>query len=501
MYGSRRRLFLSFLFFTMMGAPGVANAAVLVVPSVYPTIQAAIDAAADGDKVLVGAGIYHESVVWTGKAIELAGVGVNGTIIDPVLAGRCLWMIDVPFPGRVHDITCQRGYAHEETGSKDGGGALIQGGSPRFSRVVFRWNGADSCGAGLWVEGARVSVRDAVFFSNTLDFAGVGAGMGVTNGGFIDVANTLFVDNIASLFHGGGLAVIEGSHAAVRKSRFESNMSQFGGGIYSNESVVDVGLSVLRHNGSHALGSALGAKNSSVRVFDSSFDENQSFARRKHVVSVDGDLRIHRSTITKNDGGGIFSTGNLDVESCVFSGNATASGGAIFAKGDARVTNSLFFANIADGEGGLSASPPSGGAIESNGTLQVSACTFHGNKAKGPIPPGQGGALNVPSGSATVINSIFWGNLPNEIEGAVTVSHSDVQGGFPGTGNIDQDPQFVDMGAFDLRLAPCSPARDAGVLFGGMPATDLIGNPRVVDLAPDMGAYEITTACVAYTGL
>jgi hypothetical protein len=43
-----------------------------------------------------------------------------------------------------------------------------------------------------------------------------------------------------------------------------------------------------------------------------------------------------------------------------------------------------------------------------------------------------------------VTNSILWGNTPNQIEGNSTVRYSDVQGVWPGEGNIDADPYFVD---------------------------------------------------------
>src|SRR5688572_4599145 len=62
--------------------PAAALAGTLRVPSEdYPDIQAAVNASADGDTILVAAGIYWTSVQVTGKN-NLRIRGVEGTILD-----------------------------------------------------------------------------------------------------------------------------------------------------------------------------------------------------------------------------------------------------------------------------------------------------------------------------------------------------------------------------------------------------------------------------------
>ncbi len=67
-----------------LGAVGVALAATTHVPVEHDRIQAAIDAAATGDSVLVQPGTYPESIDFRGKAITVCGTA-------PSLGGRGLY--------------------------------------------------------------------------------------------------------------------------------------------------------------------------------------------------------------------------------------------------------------------------------------------------------------------------------------------------------------------------------------------------------------------------
>src|SRR5213080_499591 len=66
------------------GSPAQASPTTVIhVPGDQPTIQAAIDAAVDGDVVAVDPGTYQENINLEGKAIKIASTsGPSGTIID-----------------------------------------------------------------------------------------------------------------------------------------------------------------------------------------------------------------------------------------------------------------------------------------------------------------------------------------------------------------------------------------------------------------------------------
>src|SRR5690606_27811121 len=111
---------------------------------------------------------------------------------------------------------------------------------------------------------------------------------------------------------------------------------------------------------------------------------------------------------------------------------------------------------------------------------------------------------------ASVKNSIFYNNpfvaVNNIISyrgaSAAAVSYSIVEGGHPGTGKLNVNPAFVNAaspagedgipGTADdgFRLLDTSPAINAGAYDPSLPATDIIGNTRIVGNSVDMGAYE-----------
>ena len=59
----------------------LVRAGTIVVPDDYPTIQAAINAANEGDNVYVKAGVYFENIVIR-RSLTLTGENRDTTIID-----------------------------------------------------------------------------------------------------------------------------------------------------------------------------------------------------------------------------------------------------------------------------------------------------------------------------------------------------------------------------------------------------------------------------------
>ena len=191
-------------------------------------------------------------------------------------------------------------------------------------------------------------------------------------------------------------------------------------------------------------------------------------------------------------GGGIYGDAGAApiLERCRFIGNRARLGGGAFACREAtpRIVNGEFRENVARFGGGIDSrrsdveligsllldnrADGRGGAasITEGSSLRMSFTTITGNRAGMYC-----GGLSFGDARATIDHTVVWGNLapgraqldakdarsvrdPDSIE----LSHCDVEDGWPGSGNIDEDPRFVDPEAGDFHLGAGSPCRDAG---------------------------------------
>ncbi|UCG48473.1 MAG: hypothetical protein JSU94_01605, partial [Phycisphaerales bacterium] len=183
-------------------------------------------------------------------------------------------------------------------------------------------------------------------------------------------------------------------------------------------------------------------------------------------------------------GGGMYNyEGSPRLTRCAFLGNsavgANGRGGGFFSyEGDPTVEGCLFAGNAASRKGG--------GMWNYSGNPKILNCTFSGN---------EGGGLWNYEGSPAVVNSILWGNGDSQISshfGGLVVRYSDVQGGWPGEGNLAADPLFVDSGGGDYHVLAESPCVNGGdnSAVPEWATADLDGGPRILDGVVDMGCYE-----------
>jgi len=189
------------------------------------------------------------------------------------------------------------------------------------------------------------------------------------------------------------------------------------------------------------------------------------------------------------NGGAIYCSGSNDVlvKHCRITHNSTENfGGGIYCTNSSiRLVRVVLASNSATVHGG-------GILLTGGSNMVASNITLYNNTAGT-----SGGGIYVSGTSYPVITSLVsWDDAPNEIyevtAGNSSVTYSDVEGGFTGTGNINSNPLFVNAAGLNFNLTPCSPCIDAG-------------NPTVYDpdgTRTDMGAcyFNKTIGSIVYGG-
>jgi len=500
------------------------------------SIQAAIDDANDGDEIDVAPGTYYEAIDFNGKALRLYSSGGPGiTTIDAnglnTSVVKCISGEDANTVLDGFTITGGTGTPDEYT-QLCGGGMRNESSSPTVTNCIFTNNSAEF-GGGLFNYAGSAMVSDCTFTNNTVSHWGAGL---YNNNSSPTVTNCTFSGNEADQ-NGGGMHNREDSSPTIKNCKFVGNTAGYGAGMYnvnySNPTVTDCNFidniadqsgggmynnddsnSIVTNctfsdNNATNVGGGMCNRQSNPTVTDCTFIVNSATNAGGGIYNYYNNMTLIRCTFTGNttavNGGGVYNNGGSStITDCTFSSNSADYGGGMYNiySASPTVTNCVFLNNTATG---LSAGAEGGGGMlnQTSATPSLINCVFRGNSEYGICNLGFGG----PS-QATVINCILWADTPdeiyNEIDSIVTVTYSDVQGGWGGTGNIDADPRFVDANnpdpnLWNLRLKPDSPCIDTGDNNApGLPATDLAGNLRIADgdqdgtAIVDMGAYELS---------
>lgn len=411
-------------------------AATIVVPHDQPTIQAGIDAAVDGDSVLVESGTYkgdgNVNIDFQGKEITVKSRN-----------GASLTIIDCERTPSTRGFTFENG---ETTNATLDGFTIM--------------NGRHTFGGGIYCNNASPTIKNCVITQNSVvkdgKFTGYGGGVYGFNSEMKVIDCT--ISNNSSESYGSGVYFEGDVDYSVRSSYYQPTMSKCvvsdnsGVGIYClhQVSLTVRDSEVLRNEGRGVVCTSFSL--GGTHVVNCLISENKDGGLECAEHSV---LYVTDSYITRNSaeyGGGIYSspTARTNVSDCVIAENtAYDTGGGI------QVASTF-------------------------GNVLVEYCTITQNSAVG-----KGGGINAFLGGTTfkLTDSILWGNSSEQtshpelfVSGpTATVLRCNIRDGIDGIDRgpegdrhtfediIDVNPQFVDANSGDYRLKRGSNAAGMGV--------------------------------------
>lgn len=359
---------------------------------------------------------------------------------------------------------------------KGGGMANLWYSSFSLENVTFDGNSAIEHGGGMYNWHASGDGTNVTFSGNSAEYGG---GMFIwQNNGALTLSNTAFSQNTAS-YVGGGLYNSEGSNTVLTDIDFLSNIAaESGGGMLNYASSPTLTrVSFLNNSATNAEGGGFYCQNDGVPVFT--------------------DVEFVNNTAGTYGGGAQNYGCNTKYNNVLFKENNAANGGGMsnFVDSHPILKNVTFTGNAASSAGG-------GIYNWHNIVLEL----YNGTLVENTAGSVGGGISSHETSETTMMSSIVWGNLPaqnqiaNETGCYSVITYSDIQGGWTGTGNIDQDPllhPLADNGGFSMTFAVYfgSPAIDSGSPYV-FPIFDQRGLLRPVDgngdgtAIADMGAYE-----------
>jgi len=427
------------------------NATIINIPDDYPTIQEGINHGSHGDTVLVQPDTYCENLNFNGHNVVLASLFlttgdtayISSTIIDGNQSGSV-----VTFSSG-EDSTAQIvGFTIQNGRAPSGGGICCRDHShPMIINNIITGNwaygGVDNGGGGIWCfYDSHPTIMNNIIAGNSANEGGGGIQCFYS-------CRPRIIDNIIrgnSARLGSGIRCNFHSSPTISDNIISDNSATtWGGGIYCyNHCSPTVSNNTISGNSASGIGGGLLFYYGSPTV-----SHNQVYGNS--AGESGGGISCY-------SGGGIYCYEEwLTISDNIIRGNSAGeSGGGIYCQVcNPTISGNAISANSAYYGGGI-ASLGLWGLIKDN--------TISGNSARG-----AGGGICCDRSSPSIMNTILWADTsPHGPEiylaygSNPTLTYCDVQGGWPGSGNIDEDPIFVGPHNEDFCLRWRSSCIDAG---------------------------------------
>jgi hypothetical protein len=217
----------------VFAAPLAAHAATLNVPADFPTIQGAIDAALDGDEIVVAPGTYVEVLRVDRKNLSLrSSGGKEVTILDGNAAGTVFTLTGIVQSSYTnHYAVTLDGFTFRNGNGGWGGGIYAQYHCELTVKNSLVTGNVAGNGGGIAANlDAWVTVTDTVVTGNTASYAGGGT-FGYVGG--VSVTRGAVSNNIAGSYGGGGAGLYYCGSVHFQDTVVTGNSAQVGGGLFA----------------------------------------------------------------------------------------------------------------------------------------------------------------------------------------------------------------------------------------------------------------------------
>ena len=330
----------------------------------HTSINAAIDAASDGDLIALSAEVYREGaeIDTDGKAVTIRGAvdqsGAPVTFLSGMMGHRVIgcrsgetastrfenlvvFLGDAVFEGGgllvIDSSPLISNCRFEFCTAVMGGGVRVMNGNPTFDGSTFESCVAFSDGGAMLIDNGNVAIDDCAFTFNsaggsggailtsmsTLDLKQVtfdfniaqndGGGMLATST-VLDAEDCIFTENSAN--RAGGALIDDDSESSIVRGGFNRNIASVeGGALLVEDSVIYLeDCDVDRNVGGDSGGGSL-FRHAVVNVQQSRFESNHSVYGGGMTITDDSLVTITDSFVTDNgassDGGGIMVEGSV----------------------------------------------------------------------------------------------------------------------------------------------------------------------------------------------
>ncbi len=420
-----------------------------------------------------------------------------------------------------------------------GGGGIYCGGKiSSINNNTISYNSANSIGGGIACADTILSISNNIISYNS-SFGGGIACIGIISS--ID-NNTILNNYGGGIYCGfeGTLPSQYGTISSISNNTIANNSGYVGGIRCAQGTITSINHNSIDNNGTGITcvkGSIISISNNTISHHTGG---GINCAYQAGISYINQDTISYNSS--PNGGGGINCNGGtiLSISNDVISNDSsTSNGGGILCEAGTidSIYNSIISNNLSGADGGglwfttsaihfISNTTITNNSVRGNGggfycsgaSPTMLNLTIANNSAT------QGGALYCDlSAKPNIYNCILWGDtavetgggnelFQNDAASVPSFYYCDVKGGktafgtpyfYNGTytNNIDSNPLFVSpsagAGAFyngvtaNWSLQSGSPCIDTGdPSYSPYPATDLAGNPRIVNGRIDIGAYE-----------